>query len=80
MVMKDVKDVYGDSGSTNLNTIIPCGVESEKSQDLNAFFGTAQLICFWEYLLEGCTARYTCDYYFHYNMDLLFYHSNFAKI
>lgn len=29
MLMKDVNDVYGDSGSTNLNTIIPGCVESE---------------------------------------------------
>lgn len=28
MLMKDVKDVYGDSGSTNLKNIVPGGVES----------------------------------------------------
>lgn len=40
MLMKDVKDVYGDSGSTNLNTIIPGGVESGTSQGSSVYFGT----------------------------------------
>lgn len=38
VLMKDVKDVYGDSGSTNLNAIIPGGVESGISQ--SSYFGT----------------------------------------